>query len=87
MPGTSVRNDFAMKELITVITRNLVDEPNKVDVSVAEGKMTTVYGLKVAPEDLGKVIGRQGRTAQAIRTILSAASGREKKKTVLEIIE
>lgn len=76
-----------MKELITYITKTLVDQPSQVDVTLTEGNQATVYVLKVAPEDIGKVIGKQGRTAQALRMILRAASGREKKKTFLEILE
>ncbi len=76
-----------MKDLITYIAKSLVDKPNDVDVSEVEGNQTTVLELKVAKEDLGKVIGKQGRTAQAMRTILSAVSAKIKKRTVLEIIE
>ncbi|MEE4600113.1 MAG: KH domain-containing protein [Desulfobacteraceae bacterium] len=76
-----------MKDLISYIARALVDFPNKVEVSVVEGKHTTVLELRVAKKDMGKIIGRQGRTAQAIRTILSAASGKARKRHVLEIIE
>ncbi len=76
-----------MKELITYIAQSLVDRPEDVLVSEVEGNQTTVLELKVAKEDLGKVIGKQGRTAQAMRTILSAVSSKVKKRTVLEIIE
>lgn len=76
-----------MKDLITYIAKSLVDKPDDVDVSEVEGNQTTVLELKVAKEDLGKVIGKQGRTAQAMRTILSAVSAKIKKRTVLEIIE
>jgi predicted RNA-binding protein YlqC (UPF0109 family) len=76
-----------MKELITYIAQSLVDRPDDVEVSEVEGNQTTVLELKVAKEDLGKVIGKQGRTAQAMRTILSAVSSKVKKRTVLEIIE
>ena len=76
-----------MKELITYIARALVDNPEQVSVSEVEGNQTSVLELKVAKEDLGKVIGKQGRTARAMRTILSAASAKVKKRTVLEIIE
>ncbi len=76
-----------MKELITYIARSLVDQPEQVDVSEIQGNQTTVLELKVAKEDLGKVIGKQGRTAQAMRTILSAVSSKVRKRTVLEIIE
>lgn len=76
-----------MKELITYIAKALVDQPDQVTVSELEGNQTSVLELKVAKEDLGKVIGKQGRTARAMRTILSAASAKVKKRTVLEIIE
>lgn len=76
-----------MKELIDYIAKALVDHPDQVVVSELEGSQTSVLELKVAKEDLGKVIGKQGRTARAMRTILSAASAREKKRTVLEIVE
>jgi hypothetical protein len=76
-----------MKELITCIARALVDHPDQVSVSEVEGNQTSVLELKVAKEDLGKVIGKQGRTARAMRTILGAASAKAKKRTVLEIIE
>ncbi|MDH3258079.1 MAG: KH domain-containing protein [Deltaproteobacteria bacterium] len=76
-----------MKELIETIAKALVDHPDEVEVSEVEGERTSVLELKVAKEDLGKVIGKQGRTARAIRTILSAASTKIKKRSVLEIIE
>jgi len=76
-----------MKELIKYIAKSLVDSPEVVEVSEVEGNQTSVLELKVAKEDLGKVIGKQGRTARAMRTILSAASAKIKKRTVLEIIE
>jgi hypothetical protein len=73
-----------MKDLIT---KALVDKPEEVVVSEIEGEQTSVIELKVAKEDLGKVIGKQGRTARAMRTILSAASTKINKRSVLEIIE
>ena len=76
-----------MKELIRYIAQALVDNPEQVSVHEIEGNQTSVLELKVAKEDLGKVIGKQGRTARAMRTILSAASAKIKKRTVLEIIE
>jgi predicted RNA-binding protein YlqC (UPF0109 family) len=76
-----------MKELVTYIARSLVDCPEDVSVAEVEGNQTTVLELTVAKEDLGKVIGKQGRTAQAMRTILSAVSSKANKRTVLEIIE
>jgi hypothetical protein len=76
-----------MKELIEYIAKALVDEPDQVQVSEVVGDQTSVLELKVAKDDLGKVIGKQGRSARAMRTILSAASTKLKKRTVLEIIE
>ena len=76
-----------MKDLISYIAQALVDHPEHVSVTEVEGNQTSVLELKVAKEDLGKVIGKQGRTARAMRTILSAASAKLKKRTVLEIIE
>ncbi len=76
-----------MKELIEYIAKALVDDPEQVEVSEVVGDQTSVLELKVAKDDLGKVIGKQGRSARAMRTILSAASTKLKKRTVLEIIE
>ncbi|MGA2525194.1 MAG: KH domain-containing protein [Smithellaceae bacterium] len=76
-----------MKELIKYISQALVDNPEKVEVTEVVGEQTSVIELRVAKEDLGKVIGKQGRTAKAIRTILSAASAKIHKRSVLEIIE
>lgn len=76
-----------MKDLITYIAKALVDRPEDVAVTEIEGEQTSVIELKVAKEDLGKVIGKQGRTARAMRTILSAASTKIKKRSVLEILE
>ncbi len=76
-----------MKELIKYIAQALVDNPDVVEVSEVLGEQTSVIELRVAKEDLGKVIGKQGRTAKAMRTILSAASTKIHKRTVLEIIE
>ncbi len=76
-----------MKELIAYIARSLVDKPEQVGVAEVQGNQTLVLELTVAKEDLGKVIGKQGRTAMAMRTILSAVSSKMKQRTVLEIIE
>lgn len=76
-----------MKELIEYIAKALVDRPEDVKVVEVEGERTSVIELSVAKEDLGKIIGKQGRTARAIRTILTAASTKLKKRSVLEIIE
>jgi uncharacterized protein len=77
----------SMQELITLIAQALVDEPDRVVVNVIEGEQTTVLELRVAPSDLGKVIGKQGRTARAVRTILGAAGMKLRKRFVLEILE
>lgn len=76
-----------MKDLITYIAKALVDKPEEVKVTEIVGDQTSVLELKVAKEDLGKVIGKQGRTARAMRTLLSASSAKIKKRTVLEIVE
>jgi predicted RNA-binding protein YlqC (UPF0109 family) len=76
-----------LKELIEMIAKALVDYPEQVEVAELEGEQTSVIELRVAKEDLGKVIGKQGRTARAMRTILSAASTKIRKRAVLEIIE
>ena len=76
-----------LKELVEYMARALVDNPEMVKVSEIEGEQTSVLELRVAKEDLGKVIGKQGRTARAMRTILSAASTKIRKRAVLEIIE
>ena len=76
-----------MKELLEMIARALVDQPEKVRVTEVPGDRTTVLELRVAPADLGKVIGKQGRTARSVRTLLATASAKQKKKFVFEIIE
>ena len=76
-----------MKHLIKYISQALVDNPDQVEVTEVIGEQTSVIELRVAKEDLGKVIGKQGRTAKAIRTILSATSAKVHKRAVLEIIE
>jgi uncharacterized protein len=76
-----------MKDLIKFMAQALVDHPEQVDVAEVAGEQTSVIELRVAKEDLGKVIGKQGRTAKAMRTILSAASTKIRKRTVMEIIE
>ncbi|HEY4837466.1 MAG TPA: KH domain-containing protein [Candidatus Acidoferrales bacterium] len=76
-----------MKELVEIIAKALVDKPEAVVVNTVEGEQVTVLELKVDPADLGKVIGRQGRTAKSIRTILGAAGMKMKKRLTLEILE
>ena len=76
-----------MKERVEKIAKALVDHPDQVSVTQIDGEQTTVLELRVAPEDLGKVIGKQGRTARSIRTILGAAGMKLRKRFVLEILE
>jgi hypothetical protein len=76
-----------MKELIKYIAQSLVDNPDKVEVAEVIGEQSSVIELRVAKEDLGKVIGKHGRNVQAIRTILSATSAKLHKRTILEILE
>ncbi len=76
-----------MKEFLLLIAQALVDQPEKVWVSEVQGYQCTIFELKVAKSEVGKVIGRLGRTAQAIRTILNAAAAKIKKRMVLEILE
>jgi len=76
-----------MKELLELIAKSLVDKPEEVVVTEIEGEQTTVLELRVAPEDLGKVIGKQGRTARSVRTILASAGMKLRKRIVFEIIE
>jgi predicted RNA-binding protein YlqC (UPF0109 family) len=76
-----------MKELIEAIAKALVDHPEQVQVRVVEGEQVTVLELRVHPEDLGKVIGRQGRTAKSMRTILAAAGMKVRKRITLEILD
>ena len=76
-----------MKELIEAIAKALVDHPEQVQVRVVEGEQVTVLELRVHPEDLGKVIGRQGRTTKSMRTILAAAGMKVRKRITLEILD
>ena len=76
-----------MKELILVMAKALVDKPAEVEIKEIEGDVTTILELKVAKDDLGKVIGKQGKTAHAMRAILNATATKLKKRAVLEIIE
>lgn len=77
----------SIRLLIEMIAKALVDKPEEVEVTEVEGEQTTVVELKVAKEDLGKVIGKEGRTARAMRIILGAASTKLRRRSVLEIIE
>ena len=76
-----------MKELVELIAKSLVDNPDKVQVSQLNGEQSSIIELSVAPDDVGKVIGKQGRNAQAIRLILGAAGMKQKKRFNLEILE
>ena len=77
----------ALRELVAFLARGLVDRPEEVEVEEVSEPDALVYELKVAEEDLGKVIGKQGRTAKALRTILSAASAKSRRRVILEILE
>ena len=87
IPDDSVAREDQMKELIEAIAKALVDNPDQVQVRPVEGEQITVLELRVHPSDLGKVIGKQGRTARSIRTILGAAGMKLKKRFTLEILE
>ena len=76
-----------MKELIQYLAKSLVNNPDAVEVKETQGETASVLELKVAKEDLGRIIGKQGRTAKSIRTILNAAASRANRKVVLEIVE
>ena len=80
-------NEDSLREVIEAIAKALVDNPDEVTVREIDGEATTVLELRVAPQDLGKVIGKQGRTARAMRTLLRAAGMKLKKRFVLEILE
>ena len=84
---TSSAREGQMKELIEAIAKALVDNPDQVSVRAVDGEQVTVLELRVHPSDLGKVIGKQGRTARSIRTLLNAAGMKLKKRFTLEILE
>ena len=84
---TVCKGDEAMQDLLKNIVQALVDNPEEIKITTVEGKQVIILELKVAKEDIGKVIGKQGRTAHAIRTILGAASAKIKKRANLEIID
>ena len=75
-----------MKELVEVITRALVDHPEKIHVTQTEGESVTILEIRVSPEDIGKVIGKEGRIANAIRTVVKAAAAKNKKRATVEIL-
>lgn len=77
----------SLRDLVEFMAKSLVDNPEKVEVNEIVGEQTTVVELRVSKEDLGKVIGKQGRTARSMRTILNAASTKLQKRSVLEIVE
>ena len=79
--------EVIVKELVELIAKALVDDPDKVQVSQLDGEQSSIIELKVAPEDLGKIIGKQGSHAQAIRVILGAAGMKLKRRVSLEIVE
>ena len=76
-----------MKELVQYLARSLVDNPDAVEVKETQGETASILELRVAKQDLGRIIGKQGRTAKSIRTILNAAASRVNRKVVLEIVE
>lgn len=76
-----------MKDLIEFIVKALVDDPSAIDIKEITGEKITIYELRAAKSDIGKVIGKKGRTAGAIRTLINAVSARQGKRAVLEIIE
>ena len=76
-----------MKELLENIAKSLVDSPESVEVSEVEGEQSIILELRVGPDDMGKVIGKQGRIAKAIRTVVKAAASKEKKRVVVEILQ
>ena len=75
------------KDLVEYIVKSLVDDPGSVQLNVIEGEKSTILELRVAPDDIGKVIGKHGRIAKAIRTVLQAATAKDGKRTVLEILD
>jgi predicted RNA-binding protein YlqC (UPF0109 family) len=79
-------SDAELKELVEFITRWLVDDPAQVQVTEVSAENLVMYELRVAPSDVGRVIGRKGRTANALRTVLRAAAGRQRKRVSLEIV-
>jgi len=77
---------IAMKELVEIIAKSLVRNPDQVNVTEAQDNSVTIYEVRVAPEDMGKIIGKQGRIAKALRTVVKAAAIRENKKVMVEIL-
>lgn len=85
--ATHTEKPEELRELVEIMAKALVDFPEQVNVAEIEGEQTTVIELKVAKEDLGKIIGKEGRTARSLRTILGAVSTKLRKRSVLEILE
>ena len=83
----SRKEEMVMKDFVEFIAKHLVDKPEEVEVTEVEGERVTVYELRVGDGDLGKVIGKRGQTAKAIRTLLSASAAKIGKRAVLEILE
>jgi predicted RNA-binding protein YlqC (UPF0109 family) len=86
-PLSSTGEEHGLRELIEYVAKALVDEPEKVEVDAVEGESSVILELRVSKEDVGKVIGKGGQTAKALRKILSAAATKHKKKSLLQIIE
>jgi predicted RNA-binding protein YlqC (UPF0109 family) len=80
-------DDDVLKELLTFLARSIVDDPDQVTVDISKGDRTDVLTLKVAPDDMGKVIGKRGRIATALRTIVRAAATKEGKHIIIEIVD
>jgi predicted RNA-binding protein YlqC (UPF0109 family) len=87
LPADPVKGQKMEKDLVEYIVKSLVDDPGQVTVNVVEGEKSTILELRVAADDIGKVIGKHGRIAKAIRTVLQAATARSGKHTVLEILD
>ena len=85
--STEILGENVMKEFITYIAKALVNNPDEVEVSEIRGETTALFELRVAKEDFGRIIGKQGRTAKSIRTLINAAASRTNRKVVLEIVE
>lgn len=87
MSFDSMEKKDSLKALVEFVVKHLVDNPDKVNVSVINGEQATIIELKVAQSDLGKVIGKQGRTAKALRTLVHGIATKQKKRAILEILE
>jgi predicted RNA-binding protein YlqC (UPF0109 family) len=75
-----------MRELVEYLARGLVEQPDQVSVTAVEGKASVIFELRVAPDDMGKIIGKDGRVAKAMRTLLKVAAAKEHKRAILEIL-